>query len=407
MLDPSADVDGTDLMINRRTFIKRSALAVAGVSLARLPTVTVGAAPKRIVIIGAGITGLSAAYELTLLGHEVTILEARARPGGRIHTLREPFSDGLYAEAGAARIPDNHDLVLKYVKLFGLPLEPMYPSQLSALVANGPGMKRVPIDDFTNALGNILGAELGTPAARWSKIKGGNDLLPKAFASRLANRIQYESPVVKMDQDERSATVTFLQKGTPQTTTADLILCTVPFSLLRNIKLPAKFPEKKIKAIKEQKYDAVSRVYLQTKKRSWEELGLNGFAVTKEPVEVWHPTWSQPGPRGILMTYARPGVAESITAMKEAERISSAIKQVDSLLPGVRENFETGTTKCWSEDEWARGAWAFAGLDGLMLFAKPEGRIHFAGEHLSLLPSWMQGALTSSAHAVRQVHESA
>lgn len=390
--------------INRRTFLTHSSLALAGVALTRVPLVTTSP-PKKVLIIGAGMAGLSAAYELTQLGHDVTILEARARPGGRVHTLREPFADGLYAEAGAARIPDTHDLTLKYVKLFELPLEPMYPSQLSALVAEGANMKRVPIDGFSKALGNILGDELGTPAARWSKIKGGNDLLPKAFAARLGNRIQYQSPVIKIDQDEKSATVTFRQKGTQQTMSADRILCTVPFSVLRDIKFPANFPEKKIKAINQQKYDAVSRVYLQTKKRSWEEHGLNGFALTNEPVEIWQPTWNQPGPRAILMTYARPGMAESITALKETERISSAIKQLDPLLPGVRENFESGTSKCWMEDEWSRGAWAFAGFSGLVLFGRPEGRIHFAGEHLSLLPSWMQGALESSTRAVKQIDE--
>jgi monoamine oxidase len=392
-------------MLDRRSFITRSGLALAGVSLSRFPIVTAAVAPKKIIIIGAGMAGLSAGYELTQLGHDVTILEARPRPGGRVHTLREPFADGLYAEAGAARIPDTHDLTLKYVKLFDVPLEPMYPAQLSALVADGSAMKRVPIDGFTKAMGNILGAELGTPAARWSKIKGGNDLLPKAFASRLANRIQYESPVVKIDQVETSANVTFWQKGALQTMTGDRILCTVPFSVLRDITFPEKFPEKKLKAIKQQKYDAVSRVYLQTKKRSWEAAGLSGFALTNEPVEIWHPTWSQTGPRGIVMTYARPGVAETITAMKETERISAAIKQIDSLLPGVRENFETGTSKCWMEDEWSRGAWAFAGVGGLVMFGTPEGRIHFAGEHLSVQPSWIQGALASSAAAVKAIHE--
>ena len=392
--------------LNRRTFIKRSALAVAGVSLSRVPLISVGAASKKIIIIGAGITGLSAAFELTQLGHQVTILEARARPGGRIHTLREPFADGLYAEAGAARIPDNHDLTLRYVKLLGLPLEPMYPPQLSALVPDGRGTKRVPIDRFTKEMGKMFGSDLGTPAARWSKIKGGNDLLPKAFAERLANKIHYNSPVVRIEQDSTSARAVFTRNGTAEVLVADRILCTVPFSVLRNIQFPANFPENKLKAIKEQRYDAVSRVYVQTKKRSWEELGLNGFALTKEGVEVWQPTWNQPGRRGIVMIYARPGMAEPIAALPESERVTSTVKQLDSLLPGISENFETGTSKCWSEDEWARGAWAFVGLGGLIMFGKPEGRIHFAGEHLSVMPSWMQGALTSSAHAVKQIHES-
>jgi hypothetical protein len=49
-------------------------------------------------------------------GHKVTILEARPEPGGRIRTLREPFAEGLYAEAGAGRKPDTHQLTLAYVK---------------------------------------------------------------------------------------------------------------------------------------------------------------------------------------------------------------------------------------------------------------------------------------------------
>ena len=90
--------------------------------------------------------GLVAGHELSKLGHDVTILEARTRPGGRVHTLREPFSDGLYAEAGAARIPDEHELTLKYVKRFELPLEPFYPT-LSAVRFDRDG-EEVPIDGF-------------------------------------------------------------------------------------------------------------------------------------------------------------------------------------------------------------------------------------------------------------------
>jgi monoamine oxidase len=391
--------------INRRRFIHRSALAMAGISLTRFPFVTVSAAPKKIVIIGAGMAGLSAGYELTQLGHDVTILEARSRPGGRVHTLREPFDDGLYAEAGAARIPDNHDLTLKYVKLFDLPLEPMYPSQLSALRFEEKSMRQVPMAGFTEALGKAFGSELGGDPARFSKIKGGNDLLPRAFAVKLADKIRYDSPVVKIDQDEKSVRVTFTSKGSPQTLTADRLLCALPFSLLRNIELPTNFPEKKINAIKNVEYAGVSRVYLQAKKRSWEEKGLNGFAFTKEGVEVWQPTWNQTGARGIIMTYARPGEAEKIAALKAAERISSALTLLDPMLPGLRSNFEKGTSKVWMEDEWSRGAWAFAGVGNLLMFANPEGRIHFAGEHLSFFFSWMQGALDTAARAVKQIHE--
>jgi monoamine oxidase len=281
----------------------------------------------------------------------------------------------------------------------------MYPARLSALRFDAGAMRQMPMEGFTEALGKAFGSELGGTPSRWSKIKGGNDLLPKAFAARLANKIHYNSPAVKIDQDEKSVRVTFLENGKPQTLTGDRLLCALPFSLLRDVELPANFPEKKRAAIKGLHYDSVSRVYLQAKQRSWEAKGLNGFAFTKEAVEVWQPTWNQPGPRGILMTYARPGEAERIAAMKEPERISSTLNQLDPWFSGLRENFEKGTTKCWMEDEWSRGAWAFAGIGNLVLFANPEGRIHFAGEHLSFFFSWMQGALDSAARAVTQIHE--
>lgn len=390
---------------NRRRFLKQSALAIAGASLTRFSIVTASVAPKKIIIIGAGMAGLSAGYELTQLGHEVTILEARSRPGGRVHTLREPFDSGLYAEAGAARIPPNHDLTLKYVKLFDVPLEQMYPSQLAALRFEEGSMRQVPMAGFTESLGHAFGSELSGDPTKWSKIKGGNDLLPKAFAQRLGKKIHYESPVVKIDQDEKSVSVVFSHKGKPETLVGDRLLCALPFSLLREIQLPPNFAEKKLTAIKNLKYDSVSRVYLQTRKRSWEEKGLNGFAFTSEAVEIWQPTWNQPGPRGILMTYARPGEAEKIMAMKPDERVNSTLNRLDVWFPGLRDNFEKGATKCWMEDEWSRGAWAFAGFPNLVLFANPEGRIHFAGEHLSFSSSWIQGALDSSARAVKQINE--
>jgi monoamine oxidase len=73
------------------------------------------------VIVGAGLAGLCAAYELEKRGHRITLLEADAKHvGGRTRTLR--FGDGLYGEAGAMRIPENHDITRRYVSEFGLPL---------------------------------------------------------------------------------------------------------------------------------------------------------------------------------------------------------------------------------------------------------------------------------------------
>jgi monoamine oxidase len=77
-----------------------------------------------VAIVGAGMAGLVAASELERAGHRVTVLEARSRVGGRIYTLREPFTDGQYAEAGAMRIPKSHQLTVGYCERFKLKLVP-------------------------------------------------------------------------------------------------------------------------------------------------------------------------------------------------------------------------------------------------------------------------------------------
>jgi len=83
-----------------------------------LPAVTSTAS---VVVIGAGMAGLCAAVELQEAGCEVTVLEARHRPGGRVRTRRD-LPEGLYVEEGATRFPDVHHYTMHYLDRFNLPL---------------------------------------------------------------------------------------------------------------------------------------------------------------------------------------------------------------------------------------------------------------------------------------------
>ncbi|MFI6507429.1 FAD-dependent oxidoreductase [Streptosporangium sp. NPDC050855] len=79
--------------------------------------------PKRVLVVGAGISGLVAATLLKRAGHRVTVIEANGdRIGGRIKTFRSGFADrSQYAEAGAMRIPDFHPLTLALIDRLGIP----------------------------------------------------------------------------------------------------------------------------------------------------------------------------------------------------------------------------------------------------------------------------------------------
>jgi monoamine oxidase len=76
---------------------------------------------KTVTVIGAGLAGLSAAYDLQRAGWKVTVLEARERVGGRVYSVRS-FSNGLVAEAGGEFIDDNHTRMLALAKQFDLKL---------------------------------------------------------------------------------------------------------------------------------------------------------------------------------------------------------------------------------------------------------------------------------------------
>src|SRR5574341_577171 len=76
--------------------------------------------PKKVVIVGAGMAGLVAGYELKRAGHNPIILEGKQRVARQVYTLRQPFTEGLYAEVGAMRIPRAHKLTLEYIDKFGL-----------------------------------------------------------------------------------------------------------------------------------------------------------------------------------------------------------------------------------------------------------------------------------------------
>lgn len=107
--------------IDRRAFLQTLA-ALGAASLSGCSDKSDGG--NRVVVLGGGLAGLTAAYNLMNKGYDVIVLEGQNRVGGRVLTVRDGFAAGGHVEMGAVRIFSTHAATLKYVQQFGLPLAP-------------------------------------------------------------------------------------------------------------------------------------------------------------------------------------------------------------------------------------------------------------------------------------------
>ena len=249
-------------------------------------------------------------------------------------------------------------------------------------------------------------------ATAYFHIRGGNDLLPRAFADRLKEKVLYGCPVVKIEHNNGGVRVMFQRRTDYHTLSGDFLIVAIPFATFRRIEVSPRFSAPKQRAIEQLPYYSVARVSLQARKKFWIEQGLTGNVFGDLAIgSVLDISSGQAGPRGVLQNYADGPQARQICAMNEQGRIDFVLGEVEKVLPGIRDNFEAGFSKCWDEDEWERGAssWYKPGqMEELWPhIARPEGRVHFAGDHTSPWIRWMQGALFSGIRAAREVHENA
>ena len=484
-------------LINRRDFIREISLSAA--ALAMMPRIAraqqrggikLMGQPKNIVILGAGLAGLAAGYELKRAGHSVTILEARKFAGGRLQTIRD-FSDGQYAEAGPLSFPEEHTFTFGYATDFRLPIRPAVVFGLESIAhirgsrfridlngsANIPfslksrereagiyGVIALYLEDYLRKVGNprranwppddlsaidsvslkqllvdlgasegaidiiqasqlgILGFGLDSISAMdgvvteaiasyaaFYEIEDGNDRLASALKKKVKKQFKKQSIVQRIEQNETSVTITYSNKEGIQTITADRIICTLPFPVLKNIEVFPAFSEEKLQAIHNLKLTPVTRTYQQFRTRIWEQDRLSGYGITDLGIQnTYSPTLTQPGPRGILASYAGGQRALELGAMSEKDRQDFVLRRMGNLFSGLNNQYESGNSYIWHEDEWARGGFTYfepGQMATLLPIAqRPEGRVHFAGEHTSAWHGWMNGALESGNRAAEEVN---
>lgn len=481
--------------MDRKKFLQASVTATAGLLLPFNITASAPFKRKKVVVLGAGLAGMTAAWELMQSGHDVIVLEARNRAGGRVQTLRDAFTPGLTAEAGAMSFNDNYFNLFRYVKLFHIPYESfntpairnpggkviyhlrgkrilpengrinwpyeLTPEELEGSITNryiqplldsitdvsiSPALYQWALSLDTKTLLQLMAERGASPGAqeiiRWTtwycdrdgrssaaedllavlqsvhskdsySFPGGVDNLSSAFAVRLGERIRFNSEVVTIKNNSNDVEVIVKASGKQESIIADRVVCAIPFSVLRQIETSPGFSALKQQIVNSLNYTPVTRSFLEVKQRFWESNGETGTAMTDLTIgQVQrHPMiqTGREGERSILEAHSRGQHAMQLDQMSQDERLKLVLDQMQKVHPDIVKFYEGGITKSWQNDPWSRGAYSKF-LPGqihawLPEISRPEGRVHFAGEHTSIYSGSMEGAIESGARAAKEINE--
>jgi monoamine oxidase len=494
-----------------------SALNIAGL----LATPTAYAAPpmlkpasgngKRVAILGAGIAGLTAAYCLNKAGYQCTILEARARSGGRVWTIRggdqitetdstqhvawQAHRD-IYLNAGAARISSHHQGILGYCRELGVPLEPFVNDNRAALIqfdsqfggkpqtarrlhADLRGAiaalaaKSAPADEAVQTVLRIFGdlrrdmtyagsaragfaAEDDVPGAAnqrghlqsplpldeiagpasirmalalcfaesWHQSPtmlqpvGGMDMIVRAFDRAVGGMIRHNEEVVQIERVGDGARIVSLDRssGRRSALDADFVICTIPLSVLEHI--PADFSPAVRYAISvgARMYFPAVKVAFEAPRRWWEvdQQLYGGISWTgRDITQIWYPSHGFHGEKGVLVgAYIwSHDPARRFTAMTPAERHAAAIDDGERLHPGYERLVGPAASVAWAKIPYSLGAWIeWETQSGARQSEYPtllagDGPFYFAGEHMSYVTAWQEGAVQSAHYTVSQIAE--
>ena len=269
---------------------------------------------------------------------------------------------------------------------------------LDAFAAQGVGVFE-PKTDRASSLGRLRILPMLLSARAMWRIPGGMSRLPRAMAGALGERVRYRTPVVSVKQTGDGVRVVALEEGRERAFEGDYFIWAAPLPPLGRVAMDPPLSAGKQRAIHEAYFSAVTRVAVQVRTRFWESSGLSGYGSSDDPMELWHTTFDQPGPGG------HPG--RLLQARRRARARGGGARVPHRPRDRAHGQAPAGPRKARARIDGqglGRGSLGRRRLPpvppgpALRLeasFRAAEGRVHFAGDHTSHLPGWMQGALAS------------
>ena len=463
----------------------------------------------RVVILGGGIAGLVAAYELRKAGFAVTVLEASGRTGGRVFTVRDGSvidevdsrqvvswdrAPHLFFDAGAARLPQGHQAVLGYARELRVPLEVLCNENRNALLHQRSAFGGQPVrNGRINADARGFVAELaakaidqaslgrpvstedreklraflksfgaldhdlryrgsvrngfrerptaGTNAGRsyepldlqqlltaefWGGLYdvtegpwqvaamlrpvGGMSGITNALAGALGARVRYHRQALRLRRQAQGARIEWRDPRTGATGAigADHVVVTVQPHVMLDV--DTDFSPAVKEALAAPTSSPLAKVAFQAERRFWEldEQIYGGISWTDHAInQIWYPSQGIHAKKGILVgAYLFRG-GEEFALKSPAERLEIALAGGEALHRDYRKYVGRGVSISWRKARFFNGAstsWSeVARKRQYPVLLEPDGPYHFAGEYLSHVNHWQEGAVRSAHFAIEQL----
>lgn len=407
--------------------------------------------PVRVIVVGAGFAGLACADRLVSLGHDVTVLEARDRVGGRVWSQELiPGDSRTVIERGAEFVLSGYDVMHQMADRFCLPIAP---SGMSYYVRE-PRHASAPVtaDDVAVAARDLRpAAEAADPsmalpeflarhapgsaaaeviaaraAVSWAasaeelschvlldslasvqpmptaRIGGGNQGVALSLAAGLGDRVRLGAPASAVRATDAGVEVDVLGS----TLSADAVVMTIPLPLLEQFNLLPTIPDAQRTAMARMVRGHAAKLHVP--------LGAptSTSAVLDVARHFW--CWTAQDASGEVQPVAHSfsGSPGALDGLEVTNGPAPWLRALASLRPDLDLDADHALLSTWDDDPWATFAYSGFGAASLPgddeLIRRPLGRIHLAGEHTAGM-EWaglMEGALRSGIRAADEVHRS-
>ncbi|CAN5657754.1 NAD(P)/FAD-dependent oxidoreductase [soil metagenome] len=448
---------------NRRDFLKIIGASSVGIALST-QNIFAQKRKKSCVVIGAGFSGLAAAYKLKNAGWNVTVLEARDRIGGRVFSYSLPQNKNLICELGAEWVGESHERIKALCADFKIPLQKHQFDDY--LLQNGkvsrPGqwgfspqaktafekvkaqyekltaLQQTKLDkldwwtylekigftesdlilrdlmdstDFGESIRHVSAfgalaeyAESSPKNEMDYKMTGGNSRLAEEFTTRIGlENIKTNTLVTEINQTKNGIVTV---KTATDSYKADAVICTAPTNSLLKIKFNPPLPTVQREAAEKLIYARICKNSVLYEKRFWKD---ENFSMVSDVTShfYFHSTQNQAGKEGILTSYAIGEKADILASQSDERRmriITNDLKDFDEDAPNLAKGI---ASYAWQRDRYTDGAYAlyrpgqWFGIRPIL--QKPHLKVLFAGEHLADWQGFMEGAIETGEAAAESL----